>query len=289
MMIISETAPNTGSGLTRLWQRIPVLIKAIILGFLVNTVGVMAWPIVGTILPGPVALIVMIGLLFLYWKYFNGSWGSKATANARKASFRATKLSSRMWRWSLLAGGLFVLLFQSALVVTFRLIKFPAEAFTQGTNYANLSPLLTVGVIFMTSLVAGICEETGFRGYGQVPLEKRYGPLAAMVVVSLLFVAAHLHQAWSPPLLIHLFLASMLLGLLAYSTGSLIPGIIAHTVTDLFNFSYWWSDFAGKFEYDVISRTGLDAHFLVWVLILAAAAILFFGSIRKINRVRVSD
>jgi membrane protease YdiL (CAAX protease family) len=290
METINLTAPNIASGLARLWQRIPVLIKAIILGFLVNTVGVMAWPIVGTLLPLPVALIVMIGLLFLYWKYFSGSWGSKATVIARKTSFRATRLSSRLWRWSLLAGGLFVLIFQSGLVVTFRLIDFPAEAFTQGTSfYASLSPLMTVGVIIMTSLVAGICEETGFRGYAQVPLEKRYGPLAANVVVSLFFVAAHLQQAWSGPLLIHIFLASMLFGLLAQSIGSLIPVMIAHTVTDIINFSYWWSDFAGKFEYDIISRTGIDAHFITWVLILVAAVILFSGSIRKIKQVRRSE
>ena len=51
--------------------------------------------------------------------------------------------------------------------------------------------------VFQWQLVAGITEEVGFRGYMQVPLEQKYGPGIAVLLVSLVFVVAHLNQAWA--------------------------------------------------------------------------------------------
>lgn len=72
----------------------------------------------------------MAGVLWLYWKYFNGSWWPKTTAEARRKSFRDVKLSAGVWKWGLVAAVLFVVVVQSGLVITFRIIEFPAEAFT---------------------------------------------------------------------------------------------------------------------------------------------------------------
>jgi hypothetical protein len=74
---------------------------------------------------------------------------------------------------------------------------------------------------------------------------------------------------------------SVLLGILAYASGSLIPSILAHTVMDIFNFSYWWSDVAGKFERSPVAETGIDTHFIIWVLILAMLIALYSWSARK--------
>ncbi|NIM04086.1 MAG: CPBP family intramembrane metalloprotease, partial [Armatimonadetes bacterium] len=46
--------------------------------------------------------------------------------------------------------------------------------------------------IILTASVVGITEEVGFRGYMQVPLEKRYGPVVAIAIVSTLFMVLHL-------------------------------------------------------------------------------------------------
>jgi hypothetical protein len=99
----------------------------------------------------------------------------------------------------------------------------------------------------------------------------------------------HLNQAWAPPLLLHLFITSFLLGQIAYTTGSLLPGIIAHTVLDIFNFSYWWTDVAGKFEYQPISITGVDLHFAVWLFILMGSIALLIWNLGKIKTVRSRD
>jgi membrane protease YdiL (CAAX protease family) len=132
----------------------------------------------------------------------------------------------------------------------------------------------------MDSLVAGICEEIGFRGHMQVPLEKRYGPLPGIGIVSVAFVVLHLNQAWAPPSLLHIFAMSVMLGVLAYASGSLIPGIIGHTVMDIPNFAYWWTDVAGTFDRRPIAETGIDVHFVVWTLIFLASVALFSWAAR---------
>ena len=43
----------------------------------------------------------------------------------------------------------------------------------------------------MGSLVAGIAEESGFRGYMQGPIEPRHGPVIAFLVTGGLFGFAH--------------------------------------------------------------------------------------------------
>jgi len=228
----------------------------------------------------------MSGVLWLYWKYFSGSWWPRVTAEARRNNFRAVKLSAAVWKWGLVGALLFVVVVQSGLVMTFRIVEFPAEAFKAEYNLDALPVWIAWISIIMASLVAGICEETGFRGYMQVPLEERYGPAVGITIVSIVFLVFHLHQAWAPHVLFQIFAASVLWGILAYASGSIIPGIIGHTIMDIINFSFWWSDVAGKFERQTIAETGIDFHFITWVLIFGVAIALFFWVTRKIMAVR---
>jgi membrane protease YdiL (CAAX protease family) len=228
----------------------------------------------------------MGGVLGLYCTYFGGSWWPKATAKARRDRFRAGNLPAGVWKWGLVAAMLFVVIAQAGLVVTFRIIEFPADAFTAGYDVAAM-PLWQVWLgIAMASIVAGICEETGLRGYLQVPLERRYGPVGGIAVASVVFVLLHLNQAWAPPILLHLFAWSVLWGILAYASGSLIPGMIGHTVMDIFNFSYWWTDVAGTFDKRPIAETGIDLGFVIWLLILVVSVALFFVATRRITALR---
>lgn len=286
MTRLDETTQPQISGIAKVWQRMPVLLKAILLIALVGIVGANGI-LIFVALPIPLSLIAMLAYLFLYWKFFSGSWGPKKTAEARKKHFRAGSLSPRLWKWSLLLGAFFVLFLQSALVVTFRLIQFPADRFLQGFGFESQPLWIAWSFILIASLSAGLTEETGFRGYGLIPLQERYGPVLANIIISVLFVVLHLNQAWAPPLLLHLFVASFMFGLIAYATGSLLPGIIAHTVLDIVNFSYWWTDVAGRFEYQPIAITGMDPHFLIWSALLIVSGILFVWVLGKTNSVQL--
>jgi membrane protease YdiL (CAAX protease family) len=115
----------------------------------------------------------------------------------------------------------------------------------------------------------------------QVPLEKRYGPGAAIAITSLMFLLLHLNQAWAPPLLLHLFALGALLGILAYAAGSLIPSIIAHVVMDVINFAYWWTDVVGKFDMRTLAETGIDTHFVVWSFVFGTSLALFLWATHK--------
>ena len=282
-MTNSDRQPQPfAAGIVRFWHRVPILLRAIVLGFVIFESGVVAWAmILAPLVPAPWSVLAMGVVLWLYWKYFSGSWWPRTTAEVRRKRFRSTKMPASVWKWGLVAAALFVVVVQSGFVITFRLIEFPADTFTAEYNLDGIPVWSVWLLIFMSSLVAGICEETGFRGYMQVPLENRYGPATAIAIGSIVFVVTHLHQAWALPVLFHLFAMSVMLGVLAYASGSLIPGMIGHTVMDLFNFSFWWSDVAGTFEKQTIAETGIDAHFVVWILILVASVATFVLAARR--------
>ena len=69
-------------------------------------------------------------------------------------------------------------------------------------------------VVVVSAASSGICEETGFRGFMQWPIEKRHGTSVAIFISSLSFLALHLTKAWaSLGLLPIVFGAGVLLGL----------------------------------------------------------------------------
>ena len=266
------------------WHRLPVVIKAILTGFAVSTLGVATWSIMGATLPLPWPFILMVAFLWAYLRFFSGHWGSLSSREKRAKMFRSTKLPRRIWILSLLAAALIVLIEQSGLIVTFRILEFPAERFLVEYDFVNALPTwVSWLVVIMISVVAGICEETGFRGYMQVPMEKRYSPFLSIAIVSIVFVLVHLHQAWSGPILVHIFFISVLFGSIAYYSISLIPGIIAHIVMDVFNFSFWWTDLGGQFHRNTIHQTGIDSHFILWLLVCILSVIAFIVLLRKIG------
>lgn len=269
------------------WIRIPIIIRAVVSGLLVYGIcGLVAWMSVLAFIPVPWSLVVMWGVLVLYLKYFSGSWWPKSTAQVRSENFRAVKLSANTWKWSLITALLIVVVIQSGLVVTFRIVEFPAEAMNIGVDFKAF-PIWQVWLyITLMASVAGITEEVGFRGYMQVPLEKRYGPVFGIIFVAIMFMILHLNQAWAPFVLFHLFLFGAMWGILAYASGSIIPGIFSHVVGDIFSFSYWWTDVAGTFDKRPITETGIDTHFIVCVLILMISIILFVWTVRKTLAVR---
>jgi membrane protease YdiL (CAAX protease family) len=271
-----------------LLNRIPVIIRAVVIGLVVVIIGIAIWTVDFTIIPAPWSLIIMIFVLWAYFKYFSGSWAPRQTVEFRRKNFRNIRLSFNVWKIGLIAAILFVVVFQSSFMVTFRLIPFPELAFK--SQYRILDSLppwigwLTVGV---SSLVAGICEETGFRGYMQVPIEKRYGPLLGITITSIFFFLLHIDKTWAPLIILHIFFASALLGILAYYSDSLIPGIIGHTIMDIFNFSYWWSNLAGNYGRKTVFVTGIDIHFVLWCSIFLIAISLFFIAIINLRKIKI--
>jgi len=281
---MNHQSPPSTSLIVRFWERIPIVARAIVVGFLVFAiVGSVAWMAIVILIPAPWSIGAMAIVLWVYLRYVSGSWWPKATTESRRVRFRATKLPMRVWKWSLIAALLAAVLLESSLVVTFRIIEFRAEAWALAYDFADAPIWQVWGFILMAALVAGITEEVGFRGYMQVPLEGRYGPAVGITIVSIMFVVLHLNQAWAGGggILIMLFGISAVWGVLARVSGSLIPGMISHTVADIVNFSYWWTDVAGAFDKRPISETGIDSHFILWIAVFVASLALFALAARK--------
>jgi|SRR6185503_5730229 len=275
---------KTKISISGLWGRLPLMLRAILTGFGVSSVGVSLWSVMLAALPGPWPILPMIPILWLFWKFFSGRFGSSEGSIVRRESFRLTKLPRPAWKWGLAGAGLFVITVQASFVITFRLVDFPVAKFTADYKQLDTFPLWQAfAIIIMSSIVAAIAEETGFRGYMQAPLEKRYGTATAIVVTSVVFTAIHLSHSWAPPIWPHILFASVLLGILAYRTGSLIPGIIGHAILDVFDYSVWWTDLTGGFQKRTIFQTGIDLHFMVWVLLFAIALLGFFRVIFKLK------
>jgi membrane protease YdiL (CAAX protease family) len=281
--------PSSESIIIRFWQRVPVIIRAVVSGYFVFAIGgTVAWMAVLALIPVPWSLVAMWVVLGLYLKYFSGSWWPKRTAQVRSDNFRASKLSAGTWKWSLISAFLIVVIIESGLVVTFRIIEFPADAMSLGLDYSAFPLWLVWLYIILMASVAGITEEVGFRGYMQVPFEKRYGPVVSICFVAVLFMVLHLNQAWAPFVLFQLFVIGVMWGILVCASGSLIPTIISHTAADIFSFSYWWTDVAGSFNKRPIAETGFDPHFFTWALILMVSIALFVWTVRKTLTTRQS-
>ncbi len=117
------------SVLKTIWLKVPLFIRAVITGAFVSTFGVSMWVIFSITIPAPWSIAVMAAFLWVFWKYFSGSWYPKSTKQFRKENFRRTKLSSYEWKWGIIAAIIFVVLLHSGLAFTFRLMEYPADLF----------------------------------------------------------------------------------------------------------------------------------------------------------------
>ncbi|HXY36714.1 MAG TPA: hypothetical protein VEI07_20935, partial [Planctomycetaceae bacterium] len=80
-------------------------------------------------------------------------------------------------------------------------------------------------------------------------------------------------------------LASILLGVLAYASRSLIPSMVGHAVMDVFNFGYWWWQLLGTYDRRPLSKTGMDLDFVAWSSTLAVSLALFSVVTKRLWRV----
>jgi len=207
----------------------------------------------------------------------------------RRFCIRQIKLKRSVWIWGLLAAFLIFIFLNAGFILTFRLVEFQPQIFKNLSYLNDLQAWQAWSVVLGISMVAGICEEIGFRGYMQKPLEQKYGPVAGISITSLVFVLVHLHQAWASGILVQIFVISSMIGYLAYSTNSLLPGIIAHVTFDIINVSYWWSDIMGTFERKPISMTGVDNHFIITLMVVLLSTALFIVAIRKLLKLKMEN
>jgi membrane protease YdiL (CAAX protease family) len=270
------------------WSKVPVALRAILTGLAIGMIAANVWPLLLLNLGAPIASVAELIFLGVYLWWAAGGGAPKRWQTARAEAFRATRLSRDQWIWGLVAAVFFAATVHSSIVLLFRFVPFPLAAFRQGYDFSFIPtvPLRWLAVV-VSAMSAGVCEEVGFRGYMQRPIELRYGAPIAILISSLFFMALHLTKAWALLGMVPIvFGAGVLLGLLARSAGSLIPCIIGHTIMDIGLFAYWWTGIAGDFPERPLSETGLDAAFCVACVVFLLSLSLVLLVISRLRRLR---
>ena len=215
-----------------MWHRLPVWLRAIVLGLVVSGIPAFTWAALASVnlrlTPKvPWSAPLMAAALWSYWRYLQ-------SGGFRREHFRAKALSPDTWRLALLACGSAV----AGVWAAFASLRGVLHITPQLGDVAKF-PLITVAAaIVMGSIVAGVAEEAGFRGFMQLPLERAYGPTAAIATTSVIFTLIHLsHGARVLPFLPFYVVVAAAYGLVTYLTGSIVPSLTLHTAGDTLMFT----------------------------------------------------
>jgi len=261
--------------------------RAIVGGLLVGMIAANIWPLLLYRLGAPVAAAIELVFLGLYFWWFTGAapgaWKAQRTDLGRGA-----KLSRAQWGWGLLAAVCFAATVHAAIVLLFRFVPFPAAAFHKGYDLSFIPtlPLRWLACV-VSALSAGVCEEMGFRGYMQRPIEKRHGAVIAIAVSSLMFMLIHLNKDWSIFAMTPIVLgAGILLGVMARAAGTLVFNMLGHWIMDIGMFAFWWAQISGTFTQRPIFVTGVDLSFYGECGLFGAVLALLLLAISRLARLR---
>jgi len=278
-----------------LWERLPVVVRAGVTGLVVAAVGTTPWALLvsanvkhWSAVPWAVPPTALY--LWLYWRYLRGAGWPRSTAEARRASCRANRVPDDLWGMALLAGvfGLATVVLMQG--VMSRLVSLPQQRDIDPSQYPFATVLLWV---LMSAIVAGVVEESAFRGYMQGPIERRHGPVAAILVTGGLFGFMHFSHPEITLVLMPFYLAvAAVYGALAWLTDSILPSMVLHAggnvlgAFDLFTRgrSEWQ---AAPGPQRLIWETGTDASFwgsLAATLVVGAAAVGAYVALARVSR-----
>jgi membrane protease YdiL (CAAX protease family) len=281
----------------QLWCRLPVIVRAVVAGLAVAALGTAPWArlISANVrhLSGiPWSVPIMAGYLALYWSYFvRGAGWPRSTSGTRRTTSRANSVGSEAWGIALLAGVLglvSILLLQG---VMSRLVRLPAQRDLDPSRFPAATVLLWV---VMSAIVAGVVEETAFRGYLQRPIERRHGPVVAILITGALFGFAHFgHPEVGLALLPYYLAVAAVYGSLAYFTDSTLPSMALHAGGNIF--SAFDLFVRGRSEWQLSTaqprllwETGPDAAFIgnvVALLVVSALTVWAFAGLARTAQV----
>jgi uncharacterized protein len=238
----------------------------------------------------PWAIVPMAIYLWLYWQYIGGRIGSLDTAAMRRANLRASRLGADVWTIAIVTGLIGFAAVLALVTLMARLITMPESA--PITLPEEMPPLTGFLLLVMGSIVAGMTEEAGFRGYMQGPIERRYGLALAVLVNGLMFGLLHFpnHPAAAISMLPYYIAVSAIYGGLTWAANSILPALALHVGGNVWSLTRLWV--TGRPEWQLsptppplIWDLGPDTAFLVTTavfFVLTAVTVVLCRSMRTL-------
>ena len=121
------------------------------------------------------------------------------------------------------------------MVIFVEFIQYFMNMFIGSEQFVNddlkvLYPLNYLLLIPVIGIITPVVEEAVFRGYMlRIMLRNKYAPVLAIILQALLFTVVHLSFRNAPAI----FVAGIILGYIAYSFYSILPGIIIHSIFNI--------------------------------------------------------
>jgi uncharacterized protein len=211
-------------------------VRPIVAGLSIAAAGLVPWtlmaPMNRTVRPDlPWAALAAVGLLMVLLAWLHGFGPPSRTASERRRRLR-------LWPPSPNGGAHDGALPTAAIVLLLVLLYVLWAVIGRSSPLPDLSAYPTTAyrwsMFIMGGVLSGVVEEAAYRGYMQTGLEN-HDRANAIFITSLVFAASHVTHGLQALLLLGpgLFLASVLYGLLARRTGTILPGIVIHVVGDL--------------------------------------------------------
>jgi membrane protease YdiL (CAAX protease family) len=161
------------------------------------------------------------------------------------------------------------------------------------TTPAGMPALTGFLLLVMSSVVAGVTEEAGFRGYMQGPVERRYGVLAAILVNGVMFGLLHFrnHPGAVLSMLPYYVAVAGVYGGLTWATDSILPAVTLHAGGDVWSLTRLWV--TGRPEWELagggaplVWTAGFDSAFVMTAAGAVAVTVLFVVLCRTLRATR---
>ena len=260
------------------WQRIPLIARSIISGLLVTFSGLLPWSILFginvTVSPAIPWSIVVCGVYLFFWNRFVK--GNELTITTRSRSERYRSITSNSVDTRVyIFGGLFSIGLLLLMMAAYRYFEIPI----QELPIKNINPVVVAIYFGVASFVAGLCEEVGFRGYLQQPIEQKNGVVTAITISTLLFTVLHFNAAEAIRLTPFYVLGGINFGVMAWLGESLRPSILFHTITNFLSYLMLWLGAS------LFTNPSLDSIFatmaVVGILLVGFSAIQIYSVCKK--------
>ena len=264
-------------------NRYVIFLGALLAGAVITIFGSTTWTVLMTInmtvAPSwPWGVPAMGLVLWLLWQYLDGKGWPASTSEKRRWLLRGNAVATIQWKWAVFAGVASVIALAGMWIV-FRTLVWMAP--NNLPDWSTMPAFVSIPIIIMASMLAPVTEEAGFRGYFQVPLEKYFGPMTAIIITSVVFALVHLTHGFFIPKLTVYFLFGIVAAVSAYLTNSILPGMLVHMIVDLTFFILIWPADSTRVLY---KDGGGDTWFWIHV-----AQVFVFGALAIWGYLRLSQ